>query len=132
MVSVRVLEIIMRSKQKSISYNYSINLANFWLFGWTAIGIFVCSSDLVSLFFGEGYVLPIRIPFIISINFYMVGMQNAVWTYKIRWAYLGKAVSSFPYCCNKLSLVDFAWSSVGTFWHLIRDNNFLCLYQHLV
>lgn len=72
----------MRSKQKSISYNYSINLANFWLFGWTAIGIFVCSSDLVSLFFGEGYVLPIRIPFIISINFYMVGMQNAVWTYK--------------------------------------------------
>ena len=60
----------------------SINLANFWLFGWAAIGIFVCSTDLVHLLFGESYRLPVEIPLIIAINFYMVGMQNAVWTYK--------------------------------------------------
>lgn len=60
----------------------AINLANFWLFGWAAIGIFVCSTDLVHLLFGENYILPIEIPLIMAINFYMVGMQNAVWTYK--------------------------------------------------
>ncbi|MBR3584857.1 MAG: hypothetical protein IKO00_02435 [Oscillospiraceae bacterium] len=60
----------------------SINLANFWMFGWASIGIFVCSSDMVQLLFGSHYVLPIKIPFIIALNFYMVGMQSAVWMYK--------------------------------------------------
>ena len=32
--------------------------------------------------FGESYVLPLEIPFVIALNCYMVGMQNAVWTYK--------------------------------------------------
>jgi len=34
------------------------------------------------LLYGENYVLPMNIPFIIALNFYMVGMQNAVWTFK--------------------------------------------------
>ena len=59
-----------------------INLANFWLFGWASIGIFVVSTDVVRLLFGSSYVLPISIPFVIALNFYMVGMQSAVWTYK--------------------------------------------------
>ena len=59
----------------------AINLANFWLFGWGAIGICLVSSDLVSLMFGETYVLHWTIPLILAVNFYTVGMQNAVWTY---------------------------------------------------
>lgn len=59
-----------------------INLANFWLYGWAAIGIAVVSGDIVDLCFGAEYVLPTSIPIILSVNFYMVGMQNAVWTYK--------------------------------------------------
>lgn len=59
-----------------------INFANFWLYGWGAIGIAVVSTDIVNLCFGTGYVLPISIPIILAINFYMVGMQNAVWIFK--------------------------------------------------
>lgn len=59
-----------------------INFANFWLYGWGAIGIAVVSTDIVNLCFGTEYVLPISIPIILAINFYMVGMQNAVWTFK--------------------------------------------------
>lgn len=70
------------SKEKKMDMFYAINLANFWLFGWSAIGIFVCSTDMVHLMFGQNYILPITIPFVIALNFYMVGMQNAVWTYK--------------------------------------------------
>ena len=70
------------SKEKKLAIFNSINLANFWMFGWAAIGIFIVSSDLVSLLFGASYVLPPSIPFIIALNFYMVGMQSAVWTYK--------------------------------------------------
>ena len=34
----------------------ALNLANFWLYGWAAIGIAVVSGDLVSLFYGSSYV----------------------------------------------------------------------------
>lgn len=79
--SVGNLNAIESSEKKLKIFNV-INLANFWLFGWAAIGIFVVSSDIVCLVFGESYVLPLEIPFVIALNFYMVGMQNAVWTYK--------------------------------------------------
>lgn len=72
----------LETQEHKYSLFKSINLANFWLFGWAAIGIFVCSTDLVNLLFGKTYTLSIEIPLIIAVNFYMVGMQSAVWTYK--------------------------------------------------
>ena len=70
------------SREKKLAMFNVINLANFWLFGWASIGIFVVSTDIVGLLFGNSYVLPDSIPFVIALNFYMVGMQSAVWTYK--------------------------------------------------
>lgn len=59
-----------------------LNLMNFWIFGWAGLGILFCSSDLVQLCFGEEYVLSVEIPFVMALNFFSVGMMNAVWTYK--------------------------------------------------
>ena len=59
-----------------------LNLTNFWLFGWGAIGIAFVSSDLVKLLYGTEYVLPMEIPFIIAINFFTIGMLQASYTYK--------------------------------------------------
>lgn len=59
-----------------------LNMMNFWIFGWAALGIYFCSSDLVQLCFGEEYVLSNEIPFVMALNFFTVGMMNAVWTYK--------------------------------------------------
>lgn len=59
-----------------------LNMMNFWIFGWAALGIFFCSSDLVELCFGSDYVLGTEIPFVMALNFFTVGMMNAVWTYK--------------------------------------------------
>lgn len=39
-------------------------------------------GDIVKLCFGNSYVLEFNIPLILAINFYMLGMQNAVWAYK--------------------------------------------------
>lgn len=60
----------------------TINLLNFWLFGWGAIGIYICTTDLVNVLFGNEYVLDKYISFVLALNFYTVGMQNAIWTYK--------------------------------------------------
>ncbi len=60
----------------------TLNLANFWLYGWTAIGMAFVSGDLVRWFFGDGFVLPVRIPLILAINFFTIGMLHASYTYK--------------------------------------------------
>ncbi len=69
-----------RGKQFQM-FNF-LHMMNFWLFGWGALGIIFCSSDLVQLCFGGEYVLPIEIPLVMALNFFTVGMMNAVWTYK--------------------------------------------------
>lgn len=59
-----------------------LNLLNFWIYGWGAIGISFVSGEIVRVCFGEKYVLDLTIPIIIAINFFLVGMNNAVWAYK--------------------------------------------------
>lgn len=68
--------------EKKYSFFKVLNLSNFWIFGWGAIGIAFVSGDIVRLCFGEDYVIGLSIPLILAVNFYMVGMQNAVWAYK--------------------------------------------------
>lgn len=72
--------------EADINHQYSffnaLNLANFWLYGWAALGVAFVSGDIVYLLFGQHYVMNPSIPIILAINMYMVGMQNAVWTFK--------------------------------------------------
>lgn len=59
-----------------------LNLANFWFYGWAAIGMAFVSGDLVGLFYGSQYQLPARIPLILAANLYTIGMLHASYTYK--------------------------------------------------
>lgn len=70
------------SKEKRFSILNMFNMANFWLFGWGTIGIIFVSSDLVACLFGTGYALDIKIPLILAVNFYTVGMMNSIWNFK--------------------------------------------------
>lgn len=92
-----------------------LNMMNFWIFGWAALGIFFCSSDLVQLCFGEEYVLPIEIPFVMALNFFTVGMMNAVWTYKhtLGLFHYGRFIQFFTGILNIVFSV-----LLGTYWGL--------------
>ena len=92
-----------------------LNMMNFWIFGWAALGIFFCSSDLVQLCFGGEYVLPLEIPFVMALNFFSVGMMNAVWTYKhtLGLFHYGRFIQIFT------GILNIAFSVVlGTRWGL--------------
>lgn len=69
---------VSESSEKRYEMFSFLNMMNFWIYGWAALGIFFCSSDLVDLCFGRDYVLGIEIPFVLSLNFFTVGMMNAV------------------------------------------------------
>lgn len=70
------------SKEKRFNMLKMFVLANFWLFGWATVGILFVSNDLVSLMFGKEYVLDNSVPFVMALNFYTVGMMNAMWNFK--------------------------------------------------
>lgn len=70
------------NKNKRFEMLNMFNFLNFWLFGWASVGIIFVSSDLVSLMFGANYVLDMKIPIVMALNFYTVGMMNAIWTFK--------------------------------------------------
>lgn len=92
-----------------------LNMMNFWIFGWAALGIFFCSSDLVQLCFGEEYVLSAEIPFVMALNFFTVGMMNAVWTYKhtLGLFHHGRFIQFFT------GILNIAFSALlGTYWGL--------------
>jgi O-antigen/teichoic acid export membrane protein len=92
-----------------------LNMMNFWIFGWASLGIFFCSSDLVQLCFGEEYVLSLEIPFVMALNFFTVGMMNAVWTYKhtLGLFHYGRFIQIFT------GILNIVFSVVlGTYWGL--------------
>ncbi len=103
------------SKENQYKMFSFLNLMNFWIFGWGALGIFFCSSDLVQLCFGEEYLLPIEIPFVLALNFFSVGMMNAVWTYKhtLGLFHYGRFIQFFTGILNIVFSV-----LLGTYWGL--------------
>ena len=70
------------NENTKVKYFNIINFMNFWLYGWCTVSFIIVGSDIVELLFGYDYVLAFPIVVIMAINFYTVGMQNAVWTYK--------------------------------------------------
>ena len=70
------------NEETRYSFFKTLNLANFWFYGWAAIGIAFVSEDLVKWFYGGKYVLSWEIPVILAVNFYTIGMLHAVYTYK--------------------------------------------------
>ena len=70
------------SDERKLEFFNVLNLMNFLLFSWGTVGIIGVSTDIVQLFFGKNYVLHWSVPLVLAINFYVLGMQNAVWTYK--------------------------------------------------
>lgn len=69
-------------EEKQYEFFKVLNLSNFWLYGWAAIGMNFISSDLVRLLYGCKYVMGKEIPFILAINMYTIGMLHASYTYK--------------------------------------------------
>jgi len=68
--------------KKKISTFNSINFANFWLYGFFSICVLVLINDFITIWIGTKFILSFPIVMALTLNFYMYGMQNAIWTYK--------------------------------------------------
>ena len=73
---------VTESHEKKIATFNTVNFANFWVYGWASVGIIFLLNDFIQIWIGEKYVLSIWAVVALALNFYMFGMQNAVWTFK--------------------------------------------------
>lgn len=71
-----------KNSEESFKLYKVLQFANFVVFGFTFMVILFISSDFVMMFFGEDFQLPFYIPIILSLNYYMVHMQNASSTFR--------------------------------------------------
>lgn len=68
-------------EKKATTFN-NVNFANFWIYGLAVIGIIVLINDFITIWIGSKFILPLGVIIALGINFYMYGMQNAVWIFK--------------------------------------------------
>ena len=79
---VKNIKALTVTKLSGILVNNTLNLANFWIYGWVFVGIIALANDVIAFCFGTKYIMNEAIPIILAINFYMLGMQNIVGIYK--------------------------------------------------
>lgn len=72
------------SKDRKHSYEVFkiLNLMNFWLYGFTGIAFCLMANELITIWIGERYCLSFLTIITLSINYFIVGMQNTIWVYK--------------------------------------------------
>ena len=73
---------VTESIEKRVTTFHTVNFANFWIYGWATVGMIVLINDFILIWVGVKYQLPVAIVIALAFNFYMYGMQNAVWTFK--------------------------------------------------
>lgn len=73
---------VTESHEKKIATFNTVNFANFWVYGWASVSIVFLLNDFIQIWIGEKYLLSIWAVVALALNFYMFGMQNAVWTFK--------------------------------------------------
>ncbi|TPN89139.1 lipopolysaccharide biosynthesis protein [Aquimarina algicola] len=78
------------SKEKQYEIFNMVNLANFWIYGFCSICIIVLMNDFIVVWVGESFTLPVSISVMLAINFFMLGMQNAIWTFKTTYGYFNE------------------------------------------
>jgi len=78
------------SKEKQYEIFNMVNLANFWIYGLCGICIIILMNDFIAIWAGEEYVLSLPVSIMLAINFFMVGMQNAIWTFKTTYGFFNQ------------------------------------------
>ena len=70
-------------REKREKYFRIMNFANFWMFAFCTICIITLIDDVITIWIGSEYLLPNSIKYVLAANFYIIGMQNSVWSYKV-------------------------------------------------
>lgn len=67
---------------KSYRVYRAVNFAGFWIFSFSSISLFCLFNPFLLLWAGKELLFPLQIVFVISLNFYLMGMRQATLMFK--------------------------------------------------
>lgn len=70
------------SKEKKYFIFQVLNFSNFWIFGFCTVSLWSLINPLISIWLGDKYLFDKYIVFVIILNFFTAGMQNASTTFR--------------------------------------------------
>lgn len=78
------------SKEKQFKTFKIVNLANFWIYGLSAVCFVILTNDFITIWIGEDYVLPMSVSLALALNFFMLGIQGTIWTFKTTYGFFNQ------------------------------------------
>lgn len=73
---------ITESNKKNMEVFNNIFLANFWIYGFSAITFYILSSDFISIWIGDQYLMANSIVFVLALNFFLNGTRKTTLIFK--------------------------------------------------
>ena len=73
---------VKKSKDESYQLFERVEFMNSWLYGFCAIALFVLLNPFVTLWIGVEYTMSTKIVFALSLNFFVQGYMNTLWTFR--------------------------------------------------
>lgn len=70
------------SKESGYQLFCKVDFLNFWLYGFSMIALITLLNPFVELWLGKRFVLEQRIVVAVSINFFVAGFMNTLWTFR--------------------------------------------------
>lgn len=69
-------------KESGYSIFLKVEFLNFWLYGFSTISLMILLNPFISLWIGEQYTLDTFSVIALSINFFVAGFMNTLWTFR--------------------------------------------------
>lgn len=73
---------VTETPERAMSIFYGINLAGFWIYGFSSICLVNLLNPFIVLWLGERFLFPIPMVLVIVLNFYLTGMRVSVLSFK--------------------------------------------------
>lgn len=83
--------VVTTNKKRSKEIFDHLNFANFWLYALFSICLMVLLNPFIKIWIGTKYVMSFRIVFLLTVNFYVLGMQSVTNSFRNAYGLFWKA-----------------------------------------
>ncbi len=71
-----------KTKEETLKLFETLHFAGFWLYTFCTAGFFLFINPMISLFWGDEFLFSLPIVFLLSVNFYILGIRQVPLTFK--------------------------------------------------
>lgn len=101
--SVGNLNVVEKNEKKEQIF-YQLTFMNFWIYGFVSIACMVLLNPFIKIWLGEKYLLEVAVPIALSITFFIEGLRNSSYTFRVTSEVFKKGKIT-PYLATVINIV---------------------------